>query len=198
MIYERVYNIFNFKICKSRNRTNRIKLHRRKRSNNMSYCFQCGNKLINKQCNNEGEIPYCNECEIFRFPTFSSAISAIILNPDKDKVLLIQQYGRVDNILVAGYINKGEDAEQTLVREVKEETGLNIKDYQYMKSRYYEKTNTLMCNFICTVDSEDLSQINYEIDKAQWFSFKDALKYIENESLAEEFLIYAFKKMNYI
>ncbi|WP_338630483.1 NUDIX domain-containing protein [Clostridium baratii] len=76
---------------------------------------------------------------MFRFPTFSSAISAIILNPDKDKVLLIQQYGRVDNILVAGYINKGEDAEQTLVREVKEETGLNIKDYQYMKSRYYEK-----------------------------------------------------------
>ncbi|WP_278690824.1 NUDIX domain-containing protein, partial [Clostridium baratii] len=44
----------------------------------------------------------------------------------------MQQYGRVDNILVAGYINKGEDAEQTLVREVKEETGLNIKDYQYM------------------------------------------------------------------
>lgn len=40
---------------------------------------------------------------------------------------------------MAGYINKGEDAEQTLVREVKEETGLNIKDYQYMKSRYYEK-----------------------------------------------------------
>ncbi|BFK80871.1 hypothetical protein I3900191A7_10160 [Clostridium baratii] len=55
-----------------------------------------------------------------------------------------------------------------------------------------------MCNFICTVDSEDLSQINYEIDKAQWFSFKDALKHIKSESLAEEFLIYAFKKMNYI
>lgn len=88
MIYERVYNIFNFKICKSRNRTNRIKLHRRKRSNNMSYCFQCGNKLINKQCNNEGEIPYCNKCEMFRFPTFSSAISAIILNPDKIKYYL--------------------------------------------------------------------------------------------------------------
>ena len=164
----------------------------------MNYCFQCGTKLINKQCNNEGEVPYCNKCEMFRFPTFSSAISAIVLNPDKNKVLLIQQYGRKDNILVAGYINKGEDAEQTLVREIKEETGLNVKDYQYMKSSYYEKTNTLMCNFICVVDSEDLSQVNEEVDKAEWFSFEEALKNIKSKSLAEEFLIYAFKKMNYI
>lgn len=164
----------------------------------MNYCFQCGTKLINKECNDEGEIPYCEKCEMFRFPTFSSAISAIILNPDKNKVLLIQQYGRVDNILVAGYINKGEYAEQALVREVKEEMGLSIEDYQYMKSRYYEKTNTLMCNFICTVDSEELNKTNNEIDKAQWFTFEDALKHIKSESLAEEFLIYAFKKMNYI
>ncbi|WCM71515.1 NUDIX domain-containing protein [Clostridium perfringens] len=81
---------------------------------------------------------------------------------------------------------------------MKEETGLNVKDYQYMKSSYYEKTNTLMCNFICMVDSEDLSQINEEVDKAEWFSFEDALKNIKSKSLAEEFLIYAFKKMNYI
>lgn len=67
-----------------------------------------------------------------------------------------------------------------------------------MKSSYYEKTNTLMCNFICMVDSEDLSQINEEVDKAEWFSFEDALKNIKSKSLAEEFLIYAFKKMNYI
>ncbi|GAB6168847.1 NAD(+) diphosphatase [Clostridium carnis] len=164
----------------------------------MNYCFECGTKLINKKCNDEGEIPYCNICEKFHFPTFSSAISVIILNPDKNKVLLIQQYGRVDNILVAGYINKGEDSEQTLVREVKEEIGLEVKDYQYMKSRYFERTNTLMCNFICTVDSEDLSKINNEIDKTQWFTFKDAVKYIKSESLAEEFLIYALKKLNYI
>lgn len=164
----------------------------------MSYCFQCGTKLINKECDNDGETPYCKKCEMFRFPTFSSAISAIILNPDKNKVLLIQQYGQVDNILVAGYINKGEDAEQTLVREIKEEIGLKIEDYQYMKSRYFEKTNTLMCNFICTVDSEELNNTNSEIDKAQWFTFEDALKHIKSKSLAEEFLIYAFKKMNYI
>lgn len=164
----------------------------------MSYCFQCGNKLINKECDNDGEIPYCEKCEMFRFPTFSSAISAIILSPNKNKVLLIQQYGQADNILVAGYINKGEDAEQTLVREVKEEIGLNIEDYQYMKSRYFERTNTLMCNFICTVDSEELNNTNSEIDKAQWFTFEDALKHIKSKSLAEEFLIYAFKKMNYV
>lgn len=72
---------------------------------NMEYCGVCGEKLILKECGVDGEVTYCSNCSEFRFPMFSSAISAIILNPSKDKILLIQQYGKKDNILVAGYIN---------------------------------------------------------------------------------------------
>ena len=76
----------------------------------MKYCSECGTKLIEKECGIDGLVPYCPTCKQFRFPMFNSAISTIIFNPTKDKILLIKQYGKDFNVLVAGYITKGENA----------------------------------------------------------------------------------------
>lgn len=56
----------------------------------MKYCDECGHELIEKPCGIDGTMPYCEHCQKFKFPMFNSAISAIIFNPQKDKVLLIQ------------------------------------------------------------------------------------------------------------
>lgn len=82
----------------------------------MKYCSECGTKLIEKECGIDGLVPYCPTCKQFRFPMFNSAISTIIFNPTKDKILLIKQYGKDFNVLVAGYIIKGENAKETLIR----------------------------------------------------------------------------------
>lgn len=153
----------------------------------MRYCTACGEKLITKFLENEGEIPYCPACEAFRFPTFSSAVSLIILSPDRKNVLLIQQYGKPHYVLVAGYIGKGEDAETAAIREAHEETGLTLTSLRYCKSRYFEPSNTLMLNFVCTADSINLRECD-EVDKAQWFSIEDAVKHIKPNSLARYFL----------
>lgn len=160
----------------------------------MKFCIECGERLELKECKGEGLIPYCNRCNAFRFPIFNTAISTTIYNKDMDKLILIQQYGREANILVAGYVNKGESAEEALVREVKEELRLNVVDYKFVKSKYYEKSNTLMVNFISFVDSEDLSNISSEVDRAKWFSLEEAKEAILKGSLAEEFLLEGMKK----
>ena len=76
----------------------------------MKYCNECGAELIEKECINfgisDGFIPYCPVCNEFRFPKYNVAVSAVIFNPDYSKILLIHQYGRPRNILVAGYVNK--------------------------------------------------------------------------------------------
>ena len=78
----------------------------------MEYCSKCGNKLILKESFNcgisDGMVPFCTKCNEFRFPMFNSAVSSVIYNKDFSKTLLVQQYGRGVNILVAGYVNKGE------------------------------------------------------------------------------------------
>ena len=164
----------------------------------MKYCYECGTKLIEKRLINEGMIPYCESCGEFRFPIFSTAVSMIVLNPERDKILLIQQYGTGNNVLVAGYVNKGECAESTVIREAKEETGLCVSSLHFNKSEYFEKTNTLMLNYTCVADSEELSGLNTEeVDKAQWFSFEDAAKEIRPNSLAERFLLYYLNSLDH-
>ncbi|MDD6490026.1 MAG: NUDIX domain-containing protein [Clostridia bacterium] len=155
----------------------------------MNYCYECGTKLIVRELENEGIIPYCTKCGAYRFPIYSTAVSMIVKNPSEDKILLIKQYGKPDYVLVAGYINKGESAENAVIREVKEEIGLDVKELKFNKSEYFKPTNTLMLNFSCIAESESLAALNTdEVDFAQWFSFDDAKINIKPDSLAQRFL----------
>lgn len=169
----------------------------------MKYCSTCGTKLIEKRLEHEGLIPYCPTCHKYCFPLCNTAVSMIALNPTLDKILLIQQYQKANNVLVAGYINKGESAEEALVREMKEEIGREVCAYQYLKSEYFQKTNTLIFNYAVVLDDESLDNVSdWEVDKAQWFSLTEARVAVKPNSLAQRFLwnfldIYAEKQKDF-
>lgn len=156
----------------------------------VKYCVECGTRLEPKFLANEGMIPFCPTCQAYRFPIFSTAVSMIVLNPSRDKLLLIQQYGRKHYILVAGYVNCGENAETAVRREVKEEIGLDVSSLFYNRSAYFAPSNTLMLNFTCTVFSDSLDGVTSEVDKAVWFPIPQARQAIKAGSLAQEFLEY--------
>ena len=154
----------------------------------MTHCYECGAKLIPRELEGEGIIPYCPQCEAYRFPIFSTAMSTTLLSPDRKKALLIQQYGRARNVLVAGYVNKGENAEHAVVREVQEEMGLKVTHMAFVKSTYFAPSNTLMLHFLTVVEDEDLSRMTPEVDKAQWFELEEAKQAVIAPSLAQRFL----------
>lgn len=154
----------------------------------MNYCETCGTKLIVKQ-HEEGLIPFCETCQTFVFPKFSVAMSTMILNQEKNRVLLIKQGKKEGYILTAGYVSLGESAEDTVRREVKEELSLNVIEAQFLRSRYFEKTNTLMLNFVSIVEDDDFTLKIDEVDEATWFTFDEATKAIRSNSLAEFFLL---------
>lgn len=157
----------------------------------MKYCYECGTKLMDKYLEGEGMIPYCEKCGQYRFPIFNTAVSMEVLNPSQDKVILIQQYGRTRNILVAGYVNRGESAEEAVVREVREELGLEVGQIRFNKSKFYAGSNTLMINFSCVASSEDLSRRKTdEVDYVRWYSLDEARENVYHGSLAEEFLLH--------
>lgn len=154
----------------------------------MKHCTECGAELTMKYLESEGkDIPYCPACAQYRFPIFNTAVSMIVKNKTEDKIILIKQYGRDSYVLVAGYINKGEDAETTVVREVKEELGLDVIKLHFNHSHYFGPSNTLMLNFTAVVEDEGVNA-NEEIDAYQWFSIEDARKNILPNSLAQDFL----------
>lgn len=163
----------------------------------MNYCIECGAELRSKHLKDEGDIPFCNSCNKYRFPVFSTAVSMIVINKSQDKILLIQQNKSKDFILVAGYVDKGENAEHTVRREVLEELGIEVLDLKYNSSQYFKETNTLMFNFTCVVLEENLDGLSDEVDSAEWFSIDKARNNIKKDSLAQSFLEkYITKKRN--
>ena len=69
------------------------------------HCFECGTALIEKELEEEGIVPYCPKCQQYRFPMYNVAVSMIVVDEETGKILLIQQYGKLSYILVAGYVN---------------------------------------------------------------------------------------------
>ena len=66
------------------------------------FCRECGTKLVPKELENEGIVPYCPNCGQYRFPQYNVAVIMIVVNESTGEILLIQQYGRPSYILVAG------------------------------------------------------------------------------------------------
>ena len=98
------------------------------------HCFECGTALIEKELEEEGIVPYCPKCQQYRFPMYNVAVSMIVVDEETGKSLLIQQYGKPSYILVAGYVNRGEAEEHAVVREVREETGLEVEHLRFNRT----------------------------------------------------------------
>lgn len=153
----------------------------------MNYCMHCGTRLHIRPHETEGPTPYCDNCGAYRYPVFNTAVSMIVMDRSRSRVILIRQYGKPHYVLVAGYVNRGEDAENAAVREVREELGLTVQELRFNHSHYYAPTNTLMLNFTVTVAEED-PHPNWEVDGWRWFSLEEAQRQIKPGSLAAAFL----------
>ena len=139
-----------------------------------NYCRECGTKLVPKELENEGIVPYCPSCGQFRFPQYNVAVSMVVINEEKDEILLIKQYGKPWYILVAGYVARGESLEETVAREVREETGMTVSHIKFNRTQFYEKSDVLMCNFTAFVNDTSEFAPNYEIDSYAWFTREEA------------------------
>ena len=152
------------------------------------YCHECGTKLVPKELENEGTIPFCPKCGQYRFPMYNVAVSMIVVNEQNGKILLIEQYGRQGYILVAGYVNRGEQLEHAAAREIKEETGLTVSRVRFNRTEFFERSDTLMCNFTAFVPDDSELSPNEEIDSYAWFTPDEARRNIRPNSLAASFL----------
>ena len=151
------------------------------------YCRDCGEKLTLRFMENEGLVPYCTKCDKFKFPFFPVAVSMTVVNRAETKVLLAKHKGDEDFKLFAGYVKKGENVEKTIPRELREETKLNAIKWRYFASRFHDKKDILMLNFIVTAD-EGETVLNDELEEVRWCTPEEARALIRKNSTAEYFL----------
>lgn len=149
------------------------------------YCPVCGKELKLKKIGDEGKIPYCTSCDTPHFEMFNTCVIVTVINDDN--IALVKQYRLTEKywILIAGYINEGETAEETVKREVEEETGLIVDDCEYISSYFHKQGDNLMLGFIAFVGEQEFS-ISSEIDEIRWFTIEEAENYLKEGTIAHD------------
>jgi NAD+ diphosphatase len=148
-----------------------------------TYCPHCGTKLTGKEIGDEGIIPYCENCKIPLWDMFTTSIITAVVNEYGEIALLKQNYvSTTKYVCVAGIMKIGESAEDTVVREVKEEIGQDVKSLQFIKSYPYEKRGMLMLGYKANVSKQSL-KLSGEVDSAQWVKLGEALSLLREGSI---------------
>lgn len=149
-----------------------------------TYCPHCGEKLIKKEIGDEGYIPFCESCSVPLWDMFATCIITAVVNEENEVALLRQDYvTKAYYVCVAGHIKLGESAEETVIREVKEELGLDVEELKYIHSYPMEQKEMMMLGYQAKVKKADFV-LSKEVDFAKWFKFEDALEQIKEGCIA--------------
>lgn len=149
-----------------------------------TYCPHCGSRLVKKEIGDEGLIPFCETCNVPLWDMFTTSIIAAVVNEQKEVALLRQDYvSTASHVCVAGIMKMGESAEDAVIREVKEELGLDVEELHFVKSYPFEKKEMLMLGYRARVKKKDFT-LSGEVDSAEWVPFEHALEKLREGSIA--------------
>jgi NAD+ diphosphatase len=140
------------------------------------YCPECGARLVGKKAGDDGLVPYCDSCSKYWFDTFSSCVIVLVYN-EFDEVVLSRQSYLSDKYssFTSGFMTPGENAEESAIREVKEELGLEVTELKYAGTYWFGKREQLMHGFLAYVPKTEL-HISEEVDSAAWVPALDVPK----------------------
>jgi NAD+ diphosphatase len=151
------------------------------------FCGSCG--APNKDAEQGIVARQCSACGRLEFPRISPAVITIITN-DKGEAVLAHNKTFTSGFysLIAGFNEAGENLEETVAREIKEEININVKDIRYVLSQPWPFPGSLMIGFSARYDGGELKPDGIEIDDAKWFS-REALPSLPPSASVSRFLI---------
>ena len=115
-----------------------------------------------------------------RFP--EPTVGALIFDPEGKLFLMKSHKWRNRYVLPGGHIELGERMEDALRREIKEETGLDIHDIEFIAFQefifddaFWKRRHFIFFDYACKTDSTDVA-LDSEGQEYVWVSLEEALK----------------------
>lgn len=153
------------------------------------YCGRCGAKMEFSETERAMTCPHCG------YTQYPRIMPAVIVACIKDGKILATRYskGYKHYALIAGFTEIGETLEETVAREVMEETGIKVKNIRYYKSQPWGIANDILVGFICEADGDNKIVIDEnELSEALWMTPDDLEIGYDDYSLTNE-LLWKFK-----
>ena len=150
------------------------------------FCGRCGTHMEPSRTERAMVCPACRQTV---YPKICPAV--IVAVHDGDRLLLTRYRGRAFKkyALVAGFNEIGESIEQTVHREVLEETGVRVKNLRFYKSQPWVFTDTLLMGFYAELDGSDKIRVQEdELAEAGWFLRSELPEEHSNISLTGEMI----------
>ncbi len=151
------------------------------------FCGRCGHPM---SADRKERMLFCPKCHNMVYPRISPAVIVGILNGDR--ILMSKYAGRAyaNYALIAGFVEIGENVEQTVKREVMEEVGLKVKNIRYYKSQPWAFSGSLLMGFFCDLDGSDQITLDTsELAEAGWFGRDEISLTDDSVSLTREMIM---------
>lgn len=149
------------------------------------FCGKCGRKLT---LGTKERSLICAGCDNTVYPRINPAV---IVGVTKGDCLLLTRYrrGYGHNALVAGFAEIGETLEETVKREVMEETGVEVTNIRYYKSQPWGMAQDILVGFYCDALGDGTIHMDEnELKYAEWVKRENIELQPNNLSLTNEMM----------
>jgi len=144
-----------------------------------SHCPRCGGQTTIEQA---GWVRRCPKDNLELFPRTDPAV-IVSITDETDRILLGSQGIWEENrwSILAGFVEPGESLEAAVVREMKEESGLDVFEPEYIYSQGWPYPYSLMLGFSAKASSSQaLRPDGEEIVRLRWFSREELFAEAKN------------------
>jgi len=130
------------------------------------HCGACGAAL---RYGGAGWLGHCDGCGLDHYPRTDPAV--IVAVSDGTRLLLGRQAGwparRYSTL--AGFVEPGETLEQTIAREVFEESAVRVRRCRYLASQPWPFPSSLMLGFYAEAEPDEPVAADDELEDVRWF-----------------------------
>ena len=130
------------------------------------HCGACGG-VLRFEC--AGWLGRCDGCRLDHYPRTDPAV--IVAVSDGARLLLGRQAGWPERrySTLAGFVEPGETLEQTVAREVFEESAVRVRGCRYLASQPWPFPSSLMLGFVADAEPDEPDTGDDELEDARWF-----------------------------
>jgi NAD+ diphosphatase len=133
---------------------------------NHKYCGRCGGETVPRS---DERARTCPACKRTSYPPVAPVIMILITHGRKMLLARKVGWGNTRYSALAGFVEPGETLESTVIRETREEVGVEIKNIKYFGSQPWPFPNNLMIAFTAEYAGNPIKPDGVEIEHAEFF-----------------------------